>query len=179
MQHSEQINELAAALAKAQGVFWWGPPDLPEYLVSECGEVLSLVRRPRLLRPIRLGKYRGFQLRSKSGALVKRYIHRLVAEHAYGPPCAGQEVRHLDGNRHNNRFDNLAWGTRRENHADKRQHGTDAGGERNPNARLTHREVEAMREIRQEQALSYEAIGRQFGVSTMTAYRAIRRQSWK
>jgi hypothetical protein len=35
----------------------------------------------------------------------------------HGPP----EVRHLDGNRQNNKPGNLAWGSRRENERDKRE----------------------------------------------------------
>jgi hypothetical protein len=42
-----------------------------------------------------------------------------------GPP----EVRHLDGNRENNRPGNLAWGSRTENEQDKRRKGKQVGTE--------------------------------------------------
>lgn len=178
MQTSEQINELAAAMAKAQGSFWWHPPETPDYLVSECGEVMSTIGRPRLLKPIRMGNYLGVQLRRPEGGTVKRYVHRLVAAHVHGEGGDGQEVRHLDGDRFNNRHDNLAWGTRAENHADKRRHGTSPQGERNPMARLTRAAVAEMRHARTT-GETYRAIGERFGVSTMTAYRAVKEQSWK
>jgi hypothetical protein len=50
------------------------------------------------------------------------------------------QCRHLDGNRSNNRLDNLAWGTPLENGADKARHGT-AKGERNGRAKLTAAKV--------------------------------------
>jgi len=42
-------------------------------------------------------------------------VHQLVARTFHGPQPEGQDVRHLDGNPQNNRADNLAYGTRREN----------------------------------------------------------------
>ena len=51
-------------------------------------------------------------------------IHRLVLGLFVGPPGDGQEARHLDGSRTNNRLDNLAWGTSSENSMDSVRHGT-------------------------------------------------------
>ena len=53
-------------------------------------------------------------------------IYVLVALAFHGPrPVgpAGKEVRHLDGNKSNNRPENLAYGTRRENALDIVRHG--------------------------------------------------------
>jgi hypothetical protein len=47
-----------------------------------------------------------------------------------GPRPAGNEVRHLNGVRNDNRIENLAWGTKAENAADKQRHGTVARGAR-------------------------------------------------
>ena len=55
----------------------------------------------------------------------KRYaVHVLVAMN-YLPtrPSTQHEVRHLDGNRLNPHADNLAWGPRKENVADRDSHG--------------------------------------------------------
>lgn len=51
-------------------------------------------------------------------------VHTLVLKAFVGPPPPGMEARHLDGNRLNNRLDNLAWGTKSENMADRLRHGT-------------------------------------------------------
>jgi hypothetical protein len=48
------------------------------------------------------------------------------------------ECRHLNGNPLDARLENLAWGTRAENYADRRGHGTANDGERHGNAVLTN-----------------------------------------
>ena len=42
-------------------------------------------------------------------------VHQLVLLTFAGPPGAGQEVRHLNGDPKDNRLENLAYGTRTEN----------------------------------------------------------------
>lgn len=54
-------------------------------------------------------------------------VHRLVAEAFIRPGNPGEDVRHLDGDRLNNRADNFAWGTRAENMQDAVRHGTTRG----------------------------------------------------
>lgn len=51
-------------------------------------------------------------------------IHRLVARHYLPPrPTPQHELRHIDGNKYNNRADNLAWSTHAENMLDARRDG--------------------------------------------------------
>lgn len=52
-------------------------------------------------------------------------LHGLVMD-VFGPPkpSAKHIIRHLDGDKLNNRIENLAWGTHRENKADAIRHGT-------------------------------------------------------
>lgn len=56
----------------------------------------------------------------------RRYlVHRLVCEAFHGPaPEATMDVAHNNGNRTDNRAENLRWATRAENIADQRKHGT-------------------------------------------------------
>ena len=55
----------------------------------------------------------------------KRYtVHKLVALYHLPPkPSEDCEVRHLDGNKLNPKACNLAWGTKKENAADRDRHG--------------------------------------------------------
>lgn len=46
-------------------------------------------------------------------------------------PSDAHEVRHLNGNRQDNRPGNLKWGTKKQNARDRERHGTTAKGERN------------------------------------------------
>lgn len=52
-------------------------------------------------------------------------IHQVVLLAFVGPCPEGMEIRHLDGDRTNNRLGNLSYGTPRENRVDKIRHGTD------------------------------------------------------
>jgi hypothetical protein len=175
---SETIGALAAALDRAKGRVWSPLPGASQYLVSDSGEVLSMVRHPRILKPIRAGNYQAVQVRHDDGRVFKRYTHRAVLEAFCGAAPTGTEARHLDGDRTNNTAENLAWGSRIENHADKRRHGTTARGVLNPQAKLTPTLVAEMRRLRAAGGWTYKQIGRRFGVSTMTALRAVKGESW-
>lgn len=160
--------------------YWAGILGFSRYLISAEGRVLSVKKTApaRLLKPIKMGAYLGLQIVDDSGRLHKKYVHRLVLEACLGPPEAGDEARHLNGNRFDNRLANLAWGTRSENFADKVRHGTSNHGERNAMAKLTVGQVEQMRALYAAGGWSFKTLAAHFGVSAMTAYRAVRRQSW-
>lgn len=53
-----------------------------------------------------------------------RLVHQVVLETWVGPRPHGHVSRHLDGDRENNRIENLAYGTPRENFEDAVRHGT-------------------------------------------------------
>lgn len=88
------------------------------------------------------------------------------------------ECRHLDGNRHNNRASNLAWGTRRENVQDTHKHGFGNSGARNGQAKLS---LELVLEIRQWRAAGVRVmdLGRGFGVSCAHMSQIVRGHHWK
>ncbi len=90
-------------------------------------------------------------------------MHRLVLEAFVGPCPEGMQCRHLDGNRSNNHIDNLAWGTPKENCADRGRHGNDYIGEGNPNAKLKEKDIPVIRKLAQEGMYQRE-IGKKFGV---------------
>jgi hypothetical protein len=179
MSPMDELNRhWQAAHALMLGRYWTNALGFSRYLVSDEGEVLSLVKKPKILKPIRMGNYRGLQIVNDDGRLVKMYHHRLVLEAYHGPAPDGAEGRHLDGDKGNNRPRNLAWGTKAENEADKARHGTTPKGERNPQARLTAEQVEQMRSLYAAGGWTFKRLGAAFGVTTMTAHRAVRRQTW-
>lgn len=55
----------------------------------------------------------------------RQYVHRMVLAAFKGPCPEGQEARHINGDRADNRPENLEWGTHVENHWDKRRHKMD------------------------------------------------------
>ena len=152
----------------------------PDYEFHKDGFVISRVKKnPIVMKPIKMGQYVGLQLKRSDGHVEKAYLHRLICEAYYGPCPEGMECRHLDGDRSNNMASNLCWGTKSENAADKEKHRTNPSGERNAMSKLTEATVREMRSYRAKTGESYAKIGDLFGVSTMTAYRAIVKKLWK
>lgn len=87
------------------------------YKVSNMGYVLN-VKRNKVLKPvITIGGYERVDL-CKNKKRSARNIHRLVS-FAFPEICGeyfeGAEVDHLDGNKRNNKADNLRWATHMEN----------------------------------------------------------------
>ncbi len=72
-------------------------------------------------------------------------VHRLVLAAFVGPCPEDMECRHLDGNPANNKLENLAWGTRKENQQDKSKHRS-IHGAKNGRAKLTDAQVGRVRD---------------------------------
>lgn len=162
----------------------WKPiPGLPGYEASNQGRVRSWLGRggtrrdtPRVLKPS-VNTYRGgyksigFTVR---GVVRRLYVHRVVLK-AFGyPGRKGQEVRHLDGDRGNNRLRNLKWGCHRVNMKDQVHHGTHTKGHQNGNAKLTPRQVEVIRASK----LTSTALAQRYGVHLSTVCRARKGQRY-
>ena len=108
-----------------QGEVWRVIPSLPEYIASSDGRIMRLpffVDMPRG----GLRQYGGqphFGVWNKQDGRFclifkhKTYkVHRLVCEAFHGaPPTDNPVCMHCDENSANNRPDNLAWGTQKEN----------------------------------------------------------------
>jgi len=112
-------------------------PGFPDYSITEDGRVWSIPRKgkrrnkcgDKWLKP---RKHKGYMWVSitKQGKCYRRSVHQLLLETYVGPKPPDQECRHLDGNKANNRLDNLKWGTRKENVLDSVKHGTHKGFKR-------------------------------------------------
>ncbi len=107
---------------------WVRIPLAPNYSVSNKGRVKSHtawhgVPGPRVLRSANSHGYRVVRILHDGKWKVRR-IHQLVLEGFVGPRPEGcPEIRHLNGDRADNRLSNLAYGTRSENQLDRVEHG--------------------------------------------------------
>lgn len=124
----------------------WRPiPSNPKYLASSDGQI----RHVKSDTPRRLQRApNGYSLVNfwQDRKLRVRSVHSLIAEAFIGPrPYEDAQVRHLDGNRANNAASNLAYGSAKENAADRESHGRTGHGQRNGNAKLSNAEVDMLR----------------------------------
>jgi hypothetical protein len=107
-------------------------PDFLNYRVGDDGSAQSTFANGLLggrvcWRPLKPQRHSGGYLVVhfyKDGKRYPKFLHRLVLELFVGPCPEGMEACHMDGDRTNNRAENLRWDTRAGNHADKRIHGT-------------------------------------------------------
>lgn len=107
---------------------WRRVPGFPGIEASDAGRIR---RGGRILRPWRVRACRRIYLKVELwpiGAPVRRrYVHELVLAAHVGPRPDGHEARHLDGDSMNCALENLAWGTKVENAADRARHSRDRG----------------------------------------------------
>lgn len=131
----------------------------PIHAVSDDGRVWSY-RHKRLLRGVMSRD--GYRKVPIGGRPV--FLHRLVAESFV--PGDGEQVRHKDGNKLNNRADNLEWGSCRDNILDKWKHGKMVIGERHHFHKVPLAEVPKIRASEK----SNTELGRIYGVSRSAIY---------
>lgn len=85
------------------------------YLISMNGDVYSIFTKKYLAKIKHSHGYLFVAIKGDDGKRYNKYIHRLVAE-VYIPNRDNKPfVNHKDGNKHNNRIDNLEWCTNSEN----------------------------------------------------------------
>ena len=135
--------------------------DIPEwgtrYSISEYGHVRSkdmvvgakggaiAIRKGRLLTQV-LKNSGYFAITLTNGVDRPQVaIHRLVARAFIGECPLGLHVLHSDGDKANNHYSNLRYGTPAENVADTAKHGKQRMGVKHPMAKLN---VDAVRHIR-------------------------------
>lgn len=108
----------------------------PGYEVTRDGKVFSTDYNWRghgvreLAQSLNSHGYPSVRL-SLDGKRSRYLVHKLVAQNYLPPrPSVAHEIRHLNGDRSDNRVENLAWGTRKENALDREMHGRTSRGEK-------------------------------------------------
>jgi hypothetical protein len=115
---------------------WRDHPKYQGYQVSDDGQVRSVDRQVRnrwgrthlvrgrvLATFVRKGGYLGGNL-SHEGRRTNFEVHVMVTEAWHGSRPDGTHVRHLDGNKLNNKPSNVIWDTISANMLDKVSHGS-------------------------------------------------------
>lgn len=166
---------------------WKEVPDWPVYEVSSIGNVRSKdrmekywggerKRKGRMLKPkINTVGYYSVQLCNYEKTW-DACVHRLVALTFL--PQTGPIVRHLDGDSLNNSLHNLAWGSYKDNEADKLRHGRRPLGVSHPNSVLSENTVRKIRELH-KRGHSQLKIAAQLGIGRGPVGHVVRGQSYK
>lgn len=99
-------------------------------------------------------------------------VHRLVAEAFVGGYSADLSVNHINGNKLDNRFENLEWVTLSVNTKKQWETGlVDIRGERHPSAKLTDIELEEICCRLQRGGVVFRRLAAEYGVSDSLIYK--------
>ena len=140
-----------------EGVEFKPIPQAPGYLASQDGRILSVRSRNYQNEPphlLALMPTLGYRLVTPmvNGVVTRLHVHVAVLSAWRRLPRPGEQGRHLNGVRHDNRLINLAWGTPLDNGSDTRRHGS-LKGRRNPAVKLTEDDVIRLRTERRYKSL--------------------------
>ena len=145
------------------------------YGVSSLGRIKALEREIYYVdgRKGRLSEKLLRGSRTKEGYLAvtfdsktRRYIHQVVAQAFLDPAEYRQTINHKDGDKTNNRVENLEWATYKENNAHARktnlncQHGEDSNLHK-----YSDRFIQAIRNVHLAYSPTYEKLGKLFGIT--------------
>lgn len=119
---------------------------------------------------------------SKNGVTKTHKIHRLVAQAFIPNPDNLPQVNHIDGNKTNNRVDNLEWCSQSEN----MRHACKTGlkrndGEFNTQSKLTEADVRYIRAVykARDKEFSTVALAKKYGVHRKTISRVVTGKYWR
>ena len=158
----------------------WRGSILPDYEVSECGDLRLRKNKSNMLAGkilkgwIDKDGYREYKIHI-NGRGVTFYAHRLVLTAFLGPqPTPSHQCAHWDGDPINNHYTNLRWATPAENSADRVRHGRHMTGYR----KFTAEEVLDMRALKNS-GKSYSHIRQKYKISKGNLSAIINRDTWK
>jgi hypothetical protein len=160
------------------------------YEVSNRGSVRSLPRTV-ICRDGRQYRWKGCKMslcKDSDGYLICKFkrpgekmmvkTHQLVAEVFIGPRPPGQETRHRNGKRDDNRPRNLCYGTSADNSADMIKHGNSPRGRRNPQVKLTKRQVLSIRRRYAAGGITQRELGSKYGIHPKYTSLIITKARW-
>lgn len=144
-------------------------PGFEGYSIFSDGTVVGKFKRPLKPHKDRDGYLVVSLLRD--GNISKRFVHRLVAQAFIPNPEAKPTVNHINGDKADNRVENLEWATQGENnsHAYKTNLAEPhrIQGAKNGRAKLTDSEVSEIRKrLQQETPEALHKIAEDYGVTT-------------
>jgi hypothetical protein len=156
--------------------------DFPGYLVNREGKIWSVFKGDNMACSARCGsggeRYAIAMMDHASGKRRAVTVQSVVMLAYVGPrPSTEMDILHRNGDSLDNRLENLRYGTKVENMADKDIHGTMPRGERSPNAKLTDDSVRRISALHDE-GMSDRKIAEMFGVSKTAIWQVRNGRTW-
>lgn len=145
---------------------------LDDYIITKDGKIISKKRGGKEVKPQPNGK--GYLRVHIAGKMY--FVHRLVAEKYVPNPDGKPQVNHKDGDKTNNRADNLEWVTNKENRSHALKNGLHTKGDDCSWAKLTREQVEF---IRNHPEIKNAELARTFGVHHKTISAVKYKRTWK
>lgn len=149
------------------------------YSVSSHGRVRRDATGLILKTPPSSTGYAQVTLTNGASNTSKHHVHGLVAEAFLGQRPLGLQVNHKDGNRLNNRIENLEYVTASENQIHAVVALGSHCGESNPMTRLTSEEVVQIRNKYAAGNTTHSAIAKEYGIEAMAVGSIVRGDTWK
>lgn len=167
-----------------EALYWEGL-----YEVSNHGRVRNMQRwvrskgngkklLPVVVRRPQLNRY-GYPVVSLNGKdkLVLKSIHRMVVEAFIGPIPDGMQINHKDGNKQNNRLENLEVCTASHNQLHRHRVLGQHIGEAHPLAKLREKDVHEIRRMAKKGA-THQKIADAMGVDRTCISLVVRGKTW-
>ena len=175
---------------------WKNVEGFPNYMISNYGRLYSKTHIT-VFKDGRRKKFEGQFIKickSKNGYSIARLshegvkktkcIHRLVADHFINKISGKSEINHKDGNKSNNKIENLEWCTSKENKA----HGwqtklykphNNMRGEKHGNCKLSEEQVLKIRKLYDDKKKTLKELSMLFNTPHSTIQKIVYRKTWK
>lgn len=159
---------------------WKYIPKSIGYYISDEGKVVRILNGQ--IRTLKLGSHRGYfraniRYKGPEKRMKPELIQRLMLIAFVGEPPLGAEAAHLNGDRQDNRIQNLKWCSSKENNSHKKAHGTYLYGSLVPTSKLTDRHVKQIK-VLASMGFFHREIGRVFKINQSNVTRIINGERW-
>jgi hypothetical protein len=158
---------------------WKEIPGFPSYFASSDGRIMSAKRNARTIRRLDLADNGYYRITlCFNGFTVKHPVHRLIALAWIGsPPSEKEQINHINGNKTDNRPENLEWCS----HMENQRHWCDVLGKKRvgnelPWAKLDPAKVAAIRA--EYPNSSGRKLAKKFAVNRTTIMRIVNNKTW-